>query len=214
MKDNLVTKISEGKVRILREGCEEETEKGFYAPATITLIEDKENNYIIDPGCFGEGDIILLSLQSIDLKPKDITKVLITHNHPDHLGNIGLFKNATIYLPDSIFETKNPNYFKLMPANFYTKPGESLDIGSKNIQIISTPGHAGWDFSVLYHGKKERILIAGDLFWSKEDYEKDSEFLELCANPEMQKKSRRYIKEELKPELIIPGHGGAFVPTY
>ena len=214
MKNNLLKDISQGKIEILREGREAETKKGFYAPATITLIKEGEDHYLIDSGCFGEENNISSLLGDKGLTPKNITKVFITHNHPDHIGNIELFRNARIYLSDSIFRINQPNYFELMPNDFYTKPGKSLDINLGNMQILSTPGHAGWDFSVLCHGKNGRILIAGDLFWSQNDWKNDSEFLELCVNPELQKESREHIREKLKPEIVIPGHGGIFIPRY
>ena len=37
-------------------------------------------------------------LAEIGLKPRDITRVAISHTHGDHIGNVGLFPNSTILM--------------------------------------------------------------------------------------------------------------------
>ena len=37
----------------------------------------------------------------IGLKPADISRVAVSHTHGDHIGNVGLFTNATIGLPST-----------------------------------------------------------------------------------------------------------------
>ena len=117
-------------------------------------------------------------------------------------------------MPDSIFSTASPNNFELMQRDFMLKPGNEQRTINREIALISTPGHSGWDMSVLHTGKDARILTCGDLFWNQKDWERNSEFMSLCVNPEMQKRSRDYVRETLKPEVVIPGHGRAFQPKY
>jgi len=40
-------------------------------------------------------------LAEIGLKPADISRVAVSHTHGDHIGNVGLFTNATIGLPST-----------------------------------------------------------------------------------------------------------------
>lgn len=216
MSKNLMEEISNGDVLVLRSGEEKETERGFYAPASITLIKDPRGGIIVDVGCFGEEEIIKELLLAKGFSLKQIEKVIITHNHPDHLGNVGMFRNnnSKIYMPDSSFSVTAPNYFGLMPDKFYESPGKKIYNQDSKVNIISTPGHSGWDISVLYKGKEGTIAIVGDLFWSQKDWKEDSEFLGLCVNPKMQKISRKYVKEKLRPSVIIPGHGPAFATKY
>lgn len=69
--------------------------------------------------------------------------------------------------------------------------------------------------SVLYSTRSnKKILIVGDLFWSKLDWDYGTEYLDLCVNKERQDKSRAYVKNVLKPDIIIPEHGCAFAPKY
>jgi len=222
-----VSELSDGVVNVLRSGEGRETERGYYAPASITLIKfpDSIHGCLVDTGSVREYKIIKESLKGHNISPRQIKKLFITHNHPDHIGTIGNFLYSKVYMPDSNFQVKEPNYFGLgMPENFYETPGNTIDIeelgknhpdhGNLDLKFISTPGHAGWDLSFLYTGKNGRIAMIGDLFWSEEDWENDTQYRLLCVNPRMQEISRHYIREVLKPEIIVPGHGPAFKPKY
>ncbi|MBR9701705.1 MBL fold metallo-hydrolase [Candidatus Pacearchaeota archaeon] len=229
MTNDLASKISDGNVVVLRAGEEQELpgEDMFYAPSTITLmqevdayIEDRKRGFfhLVDAGGYGEEEIIKKLLRQQGLGDWQINSVLATHNHPDHIGTIGLFRDADVFMPDSSFRVRRPNHFNLIPEGFYNSPGEKLSGTSltfpETVEIIGTPGHAGWDLSALCQCIDGRIAIVGDLFWSKEDWENDSSYKELCVNPEMQERSREYVREILKPEVVVPGHGPAFAPKY
>lgn len=219
MEEDLVKKISDGEVVVLRAGEEREEGDEFYAPATISLVRYQESGlnktFLIDVGGFGEEKKIEKLLKNKKILLRDISSVFITHNHPDHSGNISLFKNSTIFMPDSIFRVDKPNYFKLIPQEAYRTPGKKcLPSDLVKFKILSTPGHSGWDYSVIYPCSNGKIAIVGDLFWSKEDWENDSEYLGLCVNPKLQERSRDYIRIKLRPDIIVPGHGPAFAPKY
>lgn len=215
--EDLAAKVSKGKVQVVRAG--EETEiprQGFYAPATVALIRDVPNYRfcLVDAGGIGEAGVLSRKLRRLGVAPGSIGLIAITHNHPDHIGAIGEFGSARVYMPDSFFDVSQPNLFLgLAPRDFYCRPGNKWDIAD-NISLISTPGHAGWDFSVLYTIGGKKIAMVGDLFWSEHDFETDSEFQGLCVNPLMQTTSRKYIRGQLRPDVIVPGHGLAFAPKY
>lgn len=227
MVDDLIQKVSNGDVVVLRSGAEGPSPLfagGFYAPATITLIkrffrrEPKNRGLytLVDTGGVGESEKVRELLQSQGISPGLISQVLVTHTHPDHFGNPGMFEHANIITPDSIFERLFPNHFRLMLSGFYQKPGEEYNgcLLDKKTRLISTPGHSGWDFSVIYGGLGGTVAMVGDLFWSQKDFEEDSEFRELCVNPVMQMRSREYVRKHLRPDVIVPGHGPAFKPQY
>ena len=214
-----------GEIKVLRSGKEQEVKRNghtwFYAPATITLVNSRNKNlfYLIDTGGFGEDLEVQGLIEKEGLSLRNVREVIVTHNHPDHAGNVGLFRGSRVIMPDSRFEMSKPNYFLLGFSDRHdvgcSYPAGSLAMGENGnfLKIINTPGHSGQDLSVLVRTKKGNVAVVGDLFWSKEDWENDLEFLELCVNPEMQKRSRDYVRK-LKPDFVIPGHGPAFKPTY
>lgn len=132
-REKLVDRASVGKVQILRVDEEKELPwKEFYASATITLIKGSSANYnLVDPDCFGEEKTVKYLLHKINLSPGRIDKVLITHNHPDHIGTIGLFENAEVYMPDSQFMVDRPNKFKITEDDFTSGIG-----GNKYLKIL------------------------------------------------------------------------------
>lgn len=80
---------------------------------TITVIRDKENIILVDTGysdekvesCALAEGVHLTNykspvevLKKIGIRAKDVTHVILTHAHWDHMGGIGLFPNATFYL--------------------------------------------------------------------------------------------------------------------
>ncbi|MAG10955.1 hypothetical protein CMI44_01440 [Candidatus Pacearchaeota archaeon] len=87
-----------------------------------------------------------------------------------------------------------------------------IENGNLKRKRLGFGGHAGGDFSVFH--KKDAILIAGDLFWSEEDWEYDSKYLELCASSETQNRSRDYVRNRLKSSVVAPGHGPEFIQIY
>lgn len=211
---DLAAEISMGAIKVLREGKEKELPRGrFYAPCTTTLIKHEPyGKFLVDPGCFGEEKTLISLLKQESIFPQQISRIYVTHNHLDHCGTAGLFKGAEVVMPDSRFKVSQPNYFHIFPQETYNKPGRIVYIDRVS-SVISTPGHSGWDMSLLYRSKKGLIAIVGDLFWSEEDWNNDSSYLGLCMNPEMQKRSREYVRK-MKPEVIVPGHGPAFAPKY
>src|SRR3990172_3044111 len=66
------------------------------ACGTITLIQGKKHNCIVDTGNVGDANSIVSALKKEDLTPKDITYVINTHGDIDHVGNNSLFTKATI----------------------------------------------------------------------------------------------------------------------
>ncbi len=71
----------------------------------ITLIQVKDKNILIDLGM--NYKYLVESLSLYNLEPKDITHILITHGHKDHVGALDTFikkNNPIIYVTDGILE--------------------------------------------------------------------------------------------------------------
>lgn len=70
----------------------------------IMLIKGTNFTALIDTGFKDTQNTLLARLSALKLKPENITHVIITHAHPDHIGGIldsngrNIFKNATLII--------------------------------------------------------------------------------------------------------------------
>jgi glyoxylase-like metal-dependent hydrolase (beta-lactamase superfamily II) len=107
------------------------------ARSSVTLVISGKTKMIVDTGRKGEERRILLALERLDFKPKDIDILINTHSHPDHCGNNHLFSGAAVQSPTE---------------------GEVILPG---VWTIKTPGHSMDSISIAIKGP-EIVVIAGD----------------------------------------------------
>ena len=128
-------------------------------------------------------------LAEIGLKPGDIGRVAISHTHGDHIGNVGLFPNATVLMQRAEYtwihspDGPNANVNQLMalarkllgtPRNLQLLDGDTDVFGDGSVTLVATPGHTPGHQSLLVHLKTSGfILLSGDVAHSKENFEKD-----------------------------------------
>src|SRR2546428_9272833 len=60
--------------------------------ATTTLLVD-DRLVLIDTSSDADGGKILDYLAKIQVKPKDLSTIFITHTHPDHVGGLAAIKH-------------------------------------------------------------------------------------------------------------------------
>lgn len=120
---------------------------------------------LIDTGIGNEKNRISPHLERLGLEMEDITEVILTHNHMDHvLGLKEIFKRATpvvrVHQDDSgpIGQTlsKRVDLKRL-------KGGELIDIGFP-LKVIHTPGHT--DGCICLYNEKSKSLFSGDTIFS------------------------------------------------
>jgi N-acyl homoserine lactone hydrolase len=128
-------------------------------------------------------------LAAIGLKPGDIGRVAISHTHGDHIGNVGLFSNATIVMQKAEYNWihsangPNENVNQLMalarkllgtPKNLQLIDGDTDVFGDGSVTLLATPGHTPGHQSLLVHLRNSGfILLSGDVAHSEENFEKD-----------------------------------------
>jgi len=128
-------------------------------------------------------------LAEIGLKPGQIGRVAISHTHGDHIGNMGLFPNATIIMQRAEYswihspDGSNDNVNQLMalarkllgtPKNLQLIDGDSDVFGDGSVTLVSTPGHTPGHQSLLVHLKKSGfIILSGDIVHLEENFEEN-----------------------------------------
>ena len=151
---------------------------GVYQSQTNTfLIKNGSQAILIDTGF---GTTVFESLSALGLKPEDISAVLITHLHGDHIGGLArdgraLFPQATVYLAQQerdYWTRANPNAGAVNALAAYPSRVEAFTPGELGAQVPEllpgirafaafghTPGHTVY----MVESQGQRLLIVGDL---------------------------------------------------
>ena len=98
---------------------------------------------------------------------EDVKKVLLTHLHYDHAGNVNLFPNAEVYASEEEIE----NYKNSPKDFFFYDISEETDNILRNkllplpdeivgLKVIKCPGHTRGSVAFLDEGRK--LLFSGD----------------------------------------------------
>ncbi len=154
------------------------------------LIDEGDDGLtLIDAGFAKHAEALEKDIRSIGREPSDLTNILLTHGHPDHLGSAKHLSGGTtpislhpadgdIARAGIIYQTMMPGpglltgiLFRLFvprkPAEFPSfdpdvalNDGDSINIAG-GIEVIYTPGHTAGHVSLLW--KRDRgLLITGD----------------------------------------------------
>ena len=188
----------------------------FYTKDGQTIMIDAGYNY----------DRLAEKMQWLNLNPKEIKEILITHQDTDHVGAIekdsdGLFNESTIYIGSIENEylegRKRRKVFwgccKLPQVHIENKKvlindGQVFYIGNIKIEAFLVPGHT-WGH--LVYLIDETYLFTGDTIWFGADG--GYAFLNtLAEDRKLQIKSlkrlERVLRERNHPLKIITGHTG------
>lgn len=186
-------------IKVLFEGVHEEHWfTGYYEihslTSSVTLIQDKGINVLIDTGSAAFKDILFKKLQEHSLKPEDVYYICNTHFHLDHTSNDIFFKNAEVFVGRSKLDYKTGVATIYNDASLMKYPCE--------IQMIHTPGHTFDHTSYLYEENGLRYVCAGDAI--REDFIRQK-IIPRVHEREKYLESIRTIFDSA--DIIIPGHG-------
>ncbi len=114
------------------------------------------------------------SLNEFNIKPEQVSKIVLTHLHPDHTDGLKFFPANEIIVyelehkhPYENLPTTYPNWFKPTLINFSKNRVDSFKNAyaitkSEDLWLVPTPGHTHHHCSVLFKTDNEHILFAGD----------------------------------------------------
>jgi N-acyl homoserine lactone hydrolase len=108
---------------------------------------------------------LISTLDGLGVAPKDVRYVAISHVHPDHVGNLDEFPDATAIMQKKEWDFAmtlaqkpfNPEHKKELIE------GDKDLFGDGSLTLLSTPGHTPGHQSLLVHlPKTGYVLLSGD----------------------------------------------------
>lgn len=196
------------EVHVLFEGYSKLLEStGMKANCSCTLITGGTHKILVDTMTAWDGDRIVEALAKQNISCSDITYVVCTHGHSDHIGNNNLFKSAKHIVGYSISEQ----------GDYYHDPqfedGEEYII-DEFVKVIPTPGHTLTCVTVLVKTKDDQLVaVAGDLFERQEDLKDETLWLEVAGSEDEDLQRGNRLKILKLADYIVPGHGPMFKVT-
>ncbi|HEX3013039.1 MAG TPA: MBL fold metallo-hydrolase [Methanobacterium sp.] len=155
------------------------TELGVLDRFVYSYLIHGENICLIDSGVVSSEGVIFDYMDKIGLKPEDISLMILTHSHPDHIGSaksikaksgckIAAHSGERSWIEDVELQAKErpvPNFHLLVEGSVdvddILEDGDVLDLGGNiSLKVIHTPGHSKGSISLLI--PEERVLITGD----------------------------------------------------
>lgn len=160
----------------------------------VYLIRTENRLILVDAGCetmpeFDMRDFIgpVKALNNIGISPEEITDLIITHAHHDHIECAKYFKNAALYIQKDEYESGKS--YLAENLNIRTFDEEMLICGG--IKAVKIGGHSKGSSIVEITDSGKKYIIAGD-----ECYMRDCLTKQISTgasyNPE---KSRAFIQK-------------------
>ncbi len=150
------------------------------------LLESDGHRAVVDPGPGSTLETLHSQLQACGIGVSDLDAILLTHIHLDHAGATGALVREIPRLAVYVHKNGGPHLVdpskllasaeRLWPHELHRlfgevlpvpaenlrilEGGETLTLGSREVEVVYTPGHAS--HHVSYFDKKEGVAFVGD----------------------------------------------------
>jgi glyoxylase-like metal-dependent hydrolase (beta-lactamase superfamily II) len=178
--------------------------------ANVFIFQDSAQYIVID--CGTQQATVAEQMKKLDINPDEIAAVFLTHTDGDHVGALGLFDKAKLYMSKEEEQMINGKKSKFLwfgnsiPRTDYTllEDRQTVRIGSLKVEGILTPGHTSGMMAYLINN---RYLFTGDILSLK-----DGKIAPIPAffdmDTEQAAKSREIIRHIPATEYIFTAHWG------
>jgi glyoxylase-like metal-dependent hydrolase (beta-lactamase superfamily II) len=160
---------------------------------SISLVRDGDALIVVDPGLVVDHGRILDPLAELGVTPDAVTHVFLSHHHPDHTINAGLFTNAEIFDVDS----------RYLGDRWLDHEGDGLRLSPK-AQLWVVPGHTAEDAALIVEAD-DGVYALTHLWWHT-----DRTPVEDPYTPDQVLLEANRARVLAVADIVIPGHGGPF----
>jgi glyoxylase-like metal-dependent hydrolase (beta-lactamase superfamily II) len=178
--------------------------------ANVFIIQDGAQYIVID--CATSQKTVAEQMKKLSINPDDVAAVFLTHTDGDHVGPLGLFGKAKLYMSKEEVLMINGTKSKfLWIGNSISRTDyillddrQSVQIGNLKIEGILVPGHTSGMMAYLLN---DRYLFTGDIASLKDGkIAPIPPFFDM--DTEQAAVSREIIRHIPAAEYIITAHWG------
>lgn len=167
---------------------------------------------LVDTGDHGSEQALLDAIAASDIDLARITRIVLTHCHPDHVGNATMLKQATgaPVWAHPLERAQIAHFAKGLVVDHWIEDGETIEGDGFAVETIFTPGHSPGHVCIVE--PRSRVLIAGDMisgFGSVGIFPPNGSMRQY-----MDSLRRLLAADEIAPfSLTCPGHGPVIPAT-
>lgn len=139
------------------------------------LIETKERKILVDVGCNDGAGFVMKRFQKptdvlcgYGVTPEEITDVILTHSHHDHVEAVGAYSNAKIYIQEDDY----PYVKSYIPSDFPVCTFKDEFTLCDGIMMKKIGGHSLGSSIVICHTNNKDYVLCGDECYVKACFEK------------------------------------------
>lgn len=185
--------IDTGKEVILVDtGVPVETKDVEPKPEQMIYTGEKVNNFVD-------------ALKKAGYEPKDIDKVIVTHKHQDHTGELRLFEHSKIYISEIEAQAMDLKGNNIVRVNFedgeYKNFKESQKI-SDNIFMLPAYGHTKGNSIVVAEFEGLHYMFHGDVTYTDEALRQNALSV-VFEDKDLAKQTLNNVREFIKENKTV-----------
>ena len=185
--------------------------------AYVYLIDFGNEQVLVDTGAGGKTGRLLANINDVLKKKTDISLVVLTHNHIDHVGGADEVRSQTgakIVVHDADAPALESGDPERTAASWYgvslapmkldvllKGEGGTFDAGGGSLRWIHTPGHTPGSISLLLERNDRKILFGQDIH---------GPFMPQFGSNKKQWRESMHKLLALEPDILCEGHYGFY----
>lgn len=111
------------------------------------------------------------ALKSLGYQPEQVTKILVTHKHADHTGELRSFPNAKIYLSPEEADSLNLTGENIVRVQYKSGPYHTFDASEKiadGVYLLPAKGHTTGNSIIVAESDGLFYMMHGDVTYTDE----------------------------------------------